>query len=651
MKKKTLIALALGMGIFLLPINAQLYQTCDQWGNYSTSGYTIYNNIWGSGAGSQCLTVNAYNNWYVDANHPAGSGGVKSYPNVERQVSLNVDNMGSVTSIFAVSRPSGGSYSSTYDIWYNNYAYEIMLWMNYNGAVGPIASSYNCNGACPETSNVSIGGHTWNVYRGSNGSNQVFSFLRTSNTNSGTVDITAISQWLRNNGWFGNVNLHSIQFGFEITATSGSQRFSVTNFSVSTDGDSSSGGSSSGGSSSGGGCTPTSITPYVQVNDGTWQQTSSVTVSSGAKVKFGPQPTSGGSWSWSGCGTSGSSREQTVYPTSSCTATATYTNSCGANSSQNFNVTVSGGSSGGGTGNILIRARGTQGSENIAIQVNGSTVASYTLTTSYANYYGNGSGTVRVAFTNDNGSRDVQVDYVQINGTTYQSENQAVNTGVWQNNSCGGSNSEWLQCNGYIEYGSGGSSSGGSSSGGSSSGGSSSGGSSGGGSTCSNPTTVSLPYVHNGSGTYCWFTTGTFSNVNSWGTNSVTINGTDYTNRWSNSFPARTDGGYYIAYSASNSWSHFEANAKSAVSPAEETTDLIELNVFPNPSPCGNFTIQVIGGDYSSQLRIMDISGKQLQELNIREDYSESELSLSSGVYVIQLIHGDKMIIKKLVVE
>ena len=147
MKKSNFLLVVLAAG-FLFPaiVNGQLYQTCDQWGNYSTNGYTIYNNIWGSGAGSQCLTVNAYNNWYVDANHPEGSGGVKSYPNVERQVSLNVDNMGSVTSSFAVSRPSGGSYSSTYDIWYNNYAYEVMLWMNYTGNVGPIASSYSCNG-------------------------------------------------------------------------------------------------------------------------------------------------------------------------------------------------------------------------------------------------------------------------------------------------------------------------------------------------------------------------------------------------------------------------------------------------------------------------------------------------------------------------
>lgn len=92
------------------------------------------------------------------------------------------------------------------------------------------------------------------------------------------------------------------------------------------------------------GCSPTSITPYFQINDGAWQQSASVTVNSGDKVVFGPQPVSGGSWSWNGGGTSGSSREQTIYPTSSSSPTATYTNTCGTQSSQVFNVTVSGSS-------------------------------------------------------------------------------------------------------------------------------------------------------------------------------------------------------------------------------------------------------------------------------------------------------------------
>ena len=104
-----------------------------------------------------------------------------------------------------------------------------------------------------------------------------------------------------------------------------------------------------------GGCDPTATTPYVQVNGGSWQQTASVTVTSGGQVTFGPQPVRDGAWSWSGCGTSGSSREQTISPTGSCTATATYTNSCGATSSQKFSIAVNGGgaANGGGADTIV----------------------------------------------------------------------------------------------------------------------------------------------------------------------------------------------------------------------------------------------------------------------------------------------------------
>jgi len=110
-------------------------------------------------------------------------------------------------------------------------------------------------------------------------------------------------------------------------------------------------------SSSSSGCAATPIVPYVQVNGGTWTQTASATVASGGTVKFGPQPTSGGSWSWSGLGTSGTSREQTIYPTTSGTATATYTNTCGTKSTQNFSVTISGSSSsssGGSSGGFKV---------------------------------------------------------------------------------------------------------------------------------------------------------------------------------------------------------------------------------------------------------------------------------------------------------
>ena len=109
-----------------------------------------------------------------------------------------------------------------------------------------------------------------------------------------------------------------------------------------------------------------------------------------------------------------------------------------------------------GSSTIVVRARGVAGGESITLRVDNSNVATWTLSTSYQTYSATTtlSGGVTVAFTNDGGSRDVQVDYIVVNGETRQSENQSFNSGLYANGSCGGgSNSEWMHCNGAINYG------------------------------------------------------------------------------------------------------------------------------------------------------------------------------------------------------
>ncbi len=113
-------------------------------------------------------------------------------------------------------------------------------------------------------------------------------------------------------------------------------------------------------------------------------------------------------------------------------------------------------SGGGGSKSFTVRARGTAGGESIQLRVNNQTVSTWTLTTGMQNYTASTSlsGGITVAFTNDGGSRDVQVDYIIVNGQTRQSEAQSYNTGLYANGSCGGgSNSEWMHCNGAIGYG------------------------------------------------------------------------------------------------------------------------------------------------------------------------------------------------------
>ena len=109
-----------------------------------------------------------------------------------------------------------------------------------------------------------------------------------------------------------------------------------------------------------------------------------------------------------------------------------------------------------GSNTIVVRARGTAGSESITLRVDNSNVATWTLSTSFQTYSAttNLNGSITVAFTNDAAGRDVQVDYIVVNGTTRQAEAQSMNTAVWANGSCGGGSlSEWMHCNGVIGFG------------------------------------------------------------------------------------------------------------------------------------------------------------------------------------------------------
>jgi endo-1,4-beta-xylanase len=128
------------------------------------------------------------------------------------------------------------------------------------------------------------------------------------------------------------------------------------------------------------------------------------------------------------------------------------------------NVTVwDAGSSGGttpppsgGSCTLTLRARSTDGQGVVSLVVGGNTVGTWTLGTSMSDKsvtLWSSKGDCYVEYANDASGRDVQIDYLSVNGSVRQAENQSYNTGVWQNNSCGGSNSEWMHCNGRIGFG------------------------------------------------------------------------------------------------------------------------------------------------------------------------------------------------------
>jgi hypothetical protein len=193
-----------------------VYSSCGQWASYSSGGYTVYNDVWGSGAGSQCLTVNSVSNWYVVSTQPNTSG-VKSYAN--SSYTANKKYTSSCHSSMSTSSPSGYNFEVAWDIWIPG---EMMVWINKQGNVGPIGSL--------KFSNVNVGGATFNVYQGSG----VVSFVKTSNTSGMTIDVSALANYCVSKGWASSSGtIGQVQGGFEISGTNNTAKtFTMSSYSV-----------------------------------------------------------------------------------------------------------------------------------------------------------------------------------------------------------------------------------------------------------------------------------------------------------------------------------------------------------------------------------------------------------------------------------
>lgn len=196
-----------------------------------TSGsYFLMNNIWGSGAGSQCIWFTSINSWGTNASH-SGSG-IKSYPALVRGCHWGgcSPNSGLPRQISALSSSLSTSWTQTnnftagnaaYDIWFDNSSnpgnraaqYELMVWLNWRNQE-PIAQSYDSQGrAIPFASNVNVGGRVFNVYRRDN----VFSFRLVTQSNSISFNIKQLADYCVARGWMSSsAYMVSIQAGWEI---------------------------------------------------------------------------------------------------------------------------------------------------------------------------------------------------------------------------------------------------------------------------------------------------------------------------------------------------------------------------------------------------------------------------------------------------
>ncbi|KAI5119227.1 hypothetical protein M0805_002153 [Coniferiporia weirii] len=169
---------------------------CGQWDSATAGNYVLNLDQWGiSGAtGSQCGQVTSLSGtdiaWKTNWTWSGGSQyQVKTFTDIQLNAGINVQ-LSEISSMpttwdWSYSLSSSAVADVAYDLFTANSASgsnvnEIMVWLgNYNA--GPISAEYNSAGqAVPIETSLSISGYSWNLYFGSNGANNVYSFLPSS---------------------------------------------------------------------------------------------------------------------------------------------------------------------------------------------------------------------------------------------------------------------------------------------------------------------------------------------------------------------------------------------------------------------------------------------------------------------------------------
>ncbi|MGK5520665.1 GH12 family glycosyl hydrolase domain-containing protein [Micromonospora sp. URMC 107] len=220
-------------------------QICEQYGSTTIQGrYVVQNNRWGTTA-QQCINVtdSGFEITTQNGSNPT-NGAPTAYPSVflgchytncspGTNLPIQVSQISSANSSISYRYVSNAVYNASYDIWLDPSPkrdgvnqMEIMIWLNRQGPIQPIGSPVGT---------ATIDGRSWEVWRGSNGSNNVISYLAPSAISSANLNLLAFINDTRNRGaitssWY----LTSIQAGFE--PWQGGAGLAVTSFSAAVNG-------------------------------------------------------------------------------------------------------------------------------------------------------------------------------------------------------------------------------------------------------------------------------------------------------------------------------------------------------------------------------------------------------------------------------
>ncbi|MGC5306708.1 GH12 family glycosyl hydrolase domain-containing protein [Micromonospora zamorensis] len=220
-------------------------QICEQYGSaVIQSRYVVQNNRWGTTA-QQCINVTGSGFEITTLNGSSPTNGAPTaYPSIffgchytncspGTNLPIQVSQISSATSSISYRYVSGATYNASYDIWLDPSPkrdgvnqMEIMIWLNRQGPIQPIGSVVGT---------TNLAGRTWEVWRGSNGSNNVISYVAPSAISSLNFSVLDFINDVRNRGAITNSwYLTSIQAGFE--PWQGGVGLAVTSFSANVNG-------------------------------------------------------------------------------------------------------------------------------------------------------------------------------------------------------------------------------------------------------------------------------------------------------------------------------------------------------------------------------------------------------------------------------
>ena len=189
------------------------------------TGWDEYNNTWNDPAmppNSYWLYANSHSNWEVLANQaacPTLDCAVESYDSAQFNYkntpgTEKISDITHMTSDFKETMPTGSletngfDAEAAYDIWLNDYAIEVMIWVDNQGQTPA--------GSVIGTPVIDDQGFT--VYK----AGQTYSFILDHNETSGQVNILKTLDWLTTNGSISpNSYMTQFNFGWEICSTDG----------------------------------------------------------------------------------------------------------------------------------------------------------------------------------------------------------------------------------------------------------------------------------------------------------------------------------------------------------------------------------------------------------------------------------------------